>query len=267
MTDSSVTLVHPIQQTLTGAKVYPCLPCFLDGPINTSRPSSQYLQAAVRLVMSPVDGQLRIPDIAPAATYLGEELYTKETNWREALPVSIDPRSVTVDNTLGPISSSPQATFPAIVRGFLWMAKNREEAHDLLGFFGRRQGRFKPLWVPSGVDDIFLDAPALSTDVGLLTRPFDYSSLVSLHPARRHVLFLMRDGSRLARRIESVEAVGSQSLLTIDQPLGVPATPANVKRISYLGLYRLGSDDISFPWHTDSVVEVESNLVLREPKT
>ena len=265
-TDTSLTLQDPVQQTLLGAKVYPALSCLLDGPISTSRQSSQHLDAAVKMTMNPAEGFLHIPDEAPPFTYLGEELYVKETNWREPLAIEIDPRDKRVDNGLGPIRAEPKTTFPSIVRGFKWLLKDRPAANELLAYLGRRKGRATPVWMPSGVDDMFLALPALSTDVSLYMRPIDYTALVGLHPARRHVLFLMRDGSRLARKIESVDYVGAHSMVTIDAALGVPATPQNVKRISYLGFYRLGSDDVRFIWHTDAVAEVEVNLVLKEPK-
>lgn len=265
LTDSSITLELPIQQGLVGTTAYPTLSCFLDGPISTSRQSTQHLDSAVRMVMSPVDGHLRTPVIAPEATYLGEELYTKETNWRDALPISIDPRSLRVDNDLGPISEVQQATFPLITRGFKWLVKDRASGHDLLGFFGRREGRFKPLWIPSGTDDMLLQVPALAGDVTFYVSPTDYGNLVAQHPARRHLLFILRDGQRLARRIESVVTSDNYSLLTIDEPLGTNVTPQSVKRISYLGFYRLGSDDVRFVWHSDTVAEVEVNFVLREP--
>ena len=265
-TDTSLTLQDPVQQTLLGAKVYPALSCLLDGPVSTSRQSAQHMDASIKMTMNPAEGFLHIPDEAAPFTYLGEELYVKETNWREPLKVEIDPRDKRVDNGLGPIRAEPKATFPSIVRGFKWMLRDREAANALLAYLGRRKGRAVPVWTPSGVDDMFLALPALSTDVSLYVRPIDYTSLVGLHPARRHLLFVMRDGSRLARKIESVDYVGEHSMVTIDAPLGVAATPQNVKRISYLGLYRLGSDDIRFVWHTDTVAEVEVNLVLKEPK-
>lgn len=267
LTDSTMTLTDPIQQELGQAMVYPIVPCLLDGPVSTSRQSSMYLDAAVRLAMSPVDGALRTPVIAPAATFMGVELYTKETNWREPLSITVDPRDIVVDNTLGPMSAYPAADFPLITRGFKWLVKNRADGHDLLGFFGRREGRFKPVWIPSGTDDMFLAQPALGTDIALYMRPFEYTSLIAGHPARRYVVFLMRDGSRPVRKIQNVDRAGGFSVLTLDEPLGFPVTPDNVKRISYLGYYRLGGDDVQFVWHTDTVAEVEVNFVLKEPAT
>ena len=267
MDDTSLTLVDPVQQGLTGVKAYPAAPFLLDDNISTARQSSQHLDAAVRLRMNPVTGVLAIPDIAPLVTYLGYELYTKETNWRNALPLTIDGGMNVVDNGLGPIKPNPTRTFPTIVRGFKWLLKDRATANDLLGFFGRREGRFKPLWIPSGVDDMFLDAPVDASANSIYVQPIDYGNMVANHPARRHVVFIMRSGARIARRIESVEQVGTQSLVTLDAPVGVDLTPQNVKRISYLGFYRLGSDDVRFVWHTDTVAEVEVNFVMRKPVT
>ena len=265
--NTSITLADPVQQGLTGVKAYPASPFLLDDNISTARQSSQHLDAAVRLRMNPITGVLAIPDIGPVVTYLGYELYTKETNWRNALPLAIDGGTNVVDNGLGPIKPNPTRTFPSIVRGFKWLLKDRAAANDLLGFFGRREGRFKPLWIPSGVDDMFLDAPVDASANSIYVQPIDYGNMVANHPARRHVVFILRSGARVTRRIESVEQVGAQSLVTLNAPVGVDLTPQNVKRISYLGFYRLGSDDVRFVWHTDTVAEVEVNFVMRKPVT
>lgn len=265
VSDTSITLADPIQQSLGLVKVYPAVSCMLDDQISTSRMSPQHLDAAVKLTMNPIEGLLRIPDEAPPLTYKGEELYLKETNWRDPLPIPIDLRDRRTDNGLGPIYLAPKATFPSITRGFKWLLGNREKANEVLAFFGRRKGRFTPVWMPSGVDDMYLDAPALATDTALYVRPLDYNALVGLHPARKHLVFVMRSGAKIVREIANVEYAGNQSVVTLDAPLGVPATVDNVKRISYLGFYRLGSDDVQFVWHTDTVAEVEVNFVLKEP--
>ena len=51
-------------------------------------------------------------------------------------------------------------------------------------------------------------------------------------------------------------------VLTLDSALGVNLAPADILRISFLGLYRLASDGVTISHDTDSVSTVQANLML-----
>lgn len=248
-----------------GSRVWPMVAAAMDSSLNTSRPSPRYLDAAVRFTASPIDLTPHVPNIPADAVYLGEELYLGETNWRTSMPVSIQPREIRTDNGFGPIRTKPRATFPLITRRFSWMNKTKSTALFLLGFFGRRQGITKPVWIASGTDDFYVSGHVNAADVSVPVLLSEYASLIDNHPARKHVLFIMRDGTRYAREIQSVTNVGAGSVINLVSGLGVAFDPEDVKRVSYLGLYRLGSDEVTFEWLTDEVSEVDVNFVLTEP--
>lgn len=250
----------------TGSRVFPLMTSVLSSSLNTARQVSNHIDASIRFTGSPLDAVPRIPDIPAEMLYLDEELYLKETNWRNGININIDSRDSRTDNGFGPIRIQPKATFPMIARRFQWLIKSKDEATELRGFFGRRKGRLRPVWMPSGVNDFTSIAHINIGDVSLPVEVSDYQGLINNHPARTHVLVIMRDGQRFARRIQSVNPrPEGGSLLTLNASLDIEFDPEDVKRISYLGLYRLGSDDVTFTWHSDEVAEVEVNLVLTEP--
>ena len=248
------------------SRVFPLMTSLMSANVSTTRRVSTHLDAVIRFTGSPLDTVPRV-DVVPAAQlYLGEELYLRETNWRNALSITIEARGSVSDKGRGPIRAQPSATFPLIVRRFMWTLKTRDDASALRAFFGRRLGKVHPVWVPSGVDDLSLVGEVTAGDASVAVEFSEYQSLISNHPARTHVIFIMRDGTHYARRIQSVTSLpDGTSLLTLNESLSTSFLPSDVKRLSYLGLYRLGSDEVEFEWFTDAVCEVETNLVLTEP--
>lgn len=248
-----------------GTRVYPVLPSIPPQSVATGRALPGLLDAAVRFVASPTDAPVNLPTEAAAQTYRGYELYTGETNWRSALGIEITSRRKDVDGETGPYTVRPKAKFPLVVRGFSWLLKNREEAQSLLAFFARRAGRRVPVWMPSGTDDFKLVAPIESGQSALRVRRTEAGRLIGLHEARRDIVILVRGGQRLTRRIVGIEdAEDNTSTVLVDSAFSAPIALTDVKRVSYLGLYRLASDTVTIAWATPSVAEVEVNFVLKK---
>ena len=248
-----------------GSVVYPTLVCAPPDEYATTRQLPTHLDVTSRFVASPVECIARMPVIAPEALYLGRELYTKETNWIAPLSVRIDARRLEVDNTFGPIRIAPKTKFPLITRPFSWLCKNIEQSEDLRGFFARRWGRKNSVWMPSGVEDLTVIENIPFGDNVFQVRKSEYGAFIGGQAARTHVIFIMRNGDRFARKIESMSGFLNESLLQLDTGFPYTISPADIKRVSYLGLYRLGSDQVTFEWVTDTVSRVTVQFMLTEP--
>lgn len=264
----SLTLVGPLINTWpAGTAVFPVLVSIPNEQFSTTRRVPTHIDAVVRMTANPTDVVARLPIAAAPATYRGEELFTLETNWITPLTVQVNARQKMVDNGQGPMRLSPKADFPSITRGMRWLLKNRIAAEELRAFFVRRKGRQVPVWMPSGANDFKLLEDVPTGQTSLLLRRNDYGSLIAGNAARRDVVFVMRSGARYPRRILAVEDDGDNSQMTIDSGLPLDVSPGDIKRISYLGLYRLGADAVSFTWQTAQVAEVQVNFVLIKGET
>ena len=247
------TLVFPMIVAMPGANV------------PTTRQSDEHMDARVRFTVSPADNFVRLPTVAPPATYRGVELYTGETNWISALGVNLEARQQLVDQDTGTFRTISRAAYPLITRGFRWLVKNRDAAERMREFFARRRGRLKPVWIPSGTRDFVLAENATTAATAIYVRPNDYGTFVNMHPARRDLVILLRDGTVIPRRILSYGTdIDSRTSVVLDSAVGYDLTPENVKRISYLGFYRLAADQITLSWRTSEVMVVETNFVLKE---
>lgn len=266
VTATSVTLARPTAKAWpAGTRVYPMMVAAPEADIPTTRRSDTHADGLVRFTVNPADNFIRLPEVPAPKTYRSHELYTGKTNWVAPLDVQSTARRTLHDSDTGLFNLIRKAPFPLIRRGFRWLAGDREAAERLREFFGRRRGRLKPVWIESGTRDFVLAEPATAVALTFHVIHTDYQTFVDLHGARRDVLVTMRDGQQFARRIVSYGLhEDGHGALTLDAALGVDATPQNVKRISFLGLYRLESDSVTFVWRTNEKAVIESNLVLKE---
>lgn len=250
-----------------GSHVYPVLSAIPQEDIATSRAASNHIDSAMRFTVSPTDAILNLPDEEAPQTYRGYEMYTKETNWRAPLGINLTARRKEVDGVLGPLTIRRKADFPLVMRGFSWMLKNRDQARELLAFFARRAGRRVPVWMPSGTDDFKLLEDIPSGQNAIRVERSEAGRLIGVNEARRDVVLVLRSGGRIARRILAVEDDGNESTVTFSEAFDDAISLSDVKRVSYLGLYRLASDTVTFAWATTSIAEVDVNLVLKKDRT
>ncbi len=249
-----------------GTLVIPLMVGALEANVPTTRITDTHVDAIVRFTSNPEDNYPRTEIVAASATYRGDELYLGETNWISPLAVTLETRERRAEGDgAGVFRLTRRAPFPLITRGFRWMAKDEAATESLRQFFARRRGRLKPVWMPSGTRDFALAEPANSAESTIYVRNTDYGGLVGMQAARRDIVILLRDGSYICRRITaySIDHRG-YGAITLDAALGVDISPQTVKKISYLGLYRLGSDSITFSWVTDASAVVETQLTLKE---
>lgn len=247
-----------------GSVVVPVVPGLPQERVAFSRVVPMHLDSAIDFLLSPAEAPLRLPDLPADAVYRGEEMYTRETNWRTPLPVDMGARRIVGDGGLGRVSVRPRASFPATSRGMSWLVRSRAQADVLRGFFRRRDGIRVPVWMPSGADDFVLVEQADLAATALRVRKSQYGSLIGMHPARRDIVLIMRNGDRLPMRILEANDEGAGTTITVDTPMPYIIRPAAVKRISFLGRYRLASDTVVFEWHVPTVAEVATTFILKE---
>ncbi len=247
-----------------GSMVVPLMSAIPQETFDTARALPKHVDTSAKFTAVPAGAVINLPIEPAPETYRGYELYTGETNWRNALSVSSTDRRKVIDGGTGPLRIAPLVDFPLVVRGFSWLLKSRAQARTLLAFFARREGRRYPVWMPSGFGDFVIRESIVGGIPSIKVQAAEYSQLIRNHPARRDIVLILRDGRRLPRRIERVENSGEGSTIVIDSAFDNDIPMHLVKRISYLGLYRLATDEVTFSWATPHVAEVETQFVLKK---
>lgn len=249
-----------------GSKLIPCVPAIPQASLATTRPLPHIAQGSVDMQIDPSTLLLRLDGGAAPLSYRGEELYYRETDWSDSLSVPVDANRRDTDNKIGAMRVTRKGEFPFIGRSYRWVNRDRASSDALRAFFARRQGRFSPFWAPSGTEDFVLSEPIDPVSTAITVRKTQFTSLVWPSTVRRDIIIKMRNGTVYARRITDVADAPNASVLILDQGFGAAIDPADVKRISYLGLYRLAEDSITFNWSTNHVSVVETDFILTEPE-
>lgn len=269
LTASGVTLTTPLEHDWpSGSRVYPMLPGFAATSVSTSWVTDSVMRVSLQFQLEPSEAPSNLTQVAPPLTYNGQELYLGKINWREALPVRFESNSPRQDKGTGKLRTIPTSGFAFIKREHTWLVKNIDEADKLRQFLARRKGVARRVYMPSGTSDFTLTKDALVSESTIDVTDNQYAGLIGSHPARRRVIIVFRDGTYLCRKIMSssvVDGTGTARLL-LDTPHGRDILKKDVKRISFLALYRMASNNFTIRWLTDTVGEARAEMaVVREP--
>lgn len=258
----SLTLTSPLEfDWPLGSQVYPVLVGALNAVIGGNRLTDDRIEVPVRFDAEPSTTTASVSGAA-AATYNGAELYANKPNWASGLSFQWQSDAELLDAGTGKTMLLGRSGFSQLTKGHNWQLKSLSEVSAFRGWLQRRSGRAVPVYMPSGFSDFTLLEDASSDKNGLVCAENEYANVVASHPARRDVLIQLRDGTNLARRISSAEITPEGNLqLVFTQTLGVAVTRANIKRISFLGLYRQAADATTLVWVTNGVVTVDASMV------
>jgi hypothetical protein len=157
-----------------------------------------------------------------------------------------------------------RAGWSGVVKTHNWLLGAKDDETVLRQWFARRYGQAVPVWMPSGLEDLTLTTPVAGSASVFTVRNNGYADYVGAHPARRDIIIERYNGAPITRRITAAERglVPQEMVLTLDSALGDNLAPADILRISFLGLYRLASDGVTISHDTDSVCTVQANLML-----
>lgn len=246
-----------------GTRVYPLQLAMMNDQTQLQYATDRYLTAAVRFTADPVTSDPRLPALPAPETESGVELVRTHTNWRDGMTLSVTADARLHDNSVGPFQVRPRSGLPQLTKQHTWFLKGRPAISAFRAFLGRRQGRAISLWMPTGTDDLLLAADITAGAQALQVRDNGYHQFVSGHPARSRLLLELRDGTWRALTITGTADLGDGiTQLAITPAIPTAITRASVRRLSYLGRYRLNSDDITLTWHTGVVCEAITELAL-----
>lgn len=267
ITPSSITTRGPLGQAwVGGSKVIPCVPGWpKDDRTGVRFATSTVATGDVDFQVDPRFPLNRLDETPTALAYQGEELFFAPHDWSAANSPSYTANRRMTDSGLGPIDQMRKGPLSGLTKSVRWVARSRQRADELRRFFARRAGRWSPVWMPSGREDFVLIAPTDPTSPTLVVAPSTFGSLLWPNAKFRHLVVELRNGARHCRKIEAVADGPGYTNLTLDSLLPGVIAPADVARVSFLGLYRLEDDSVTFNWSTDGVAVVETDFVLTEP--
>lgn len=268
ITNGTITTAEPLAAAWPiGTRVYPIFSAFLSASLSGRRHSDQVSEMPMTFACEPNKVYANTPVGGATPMYRGEELYLGRTNWKSAQGFSYQSDAETLDYNVGKFRVHTPSGYNGMQRAHVWLIKNRAEGAEIRAFLGRREGRARPVYMPNTFTDF-----TLKSSIGAGSSTIDvetnlYETLAAMHPARRDIVLLMRDGTYYARRIvgSATPAVGT-TRFTLDSAIPIAISAPALKRISLLTLCRQAIDSATIHWHTDDKGTLELDfLTLRAP--
>lgn len=183
---------------------------------------------------------------------LNNYVLEQDPNDVEPLDYAYSRKMTILDNNVGVQHTYDVSGF--ITQQYSWYCHGREKLWKLRDLFTMLSGRRVPIWVPTFYSDFELVANDPPGGILIDVKRCGFTETGGpFQPNRRYVLIDQRDGVRQYRTILNSAMNGPDlERLEFETPLYAHLTPENVRRISFLVLCRLDTDEIEFIHHTDT---------------
>ena len=246
-----------------GTSVYPISISQIEGNVPVVRHTDRALEASLRFMSLPPASDPYIPTAVATSTYNGYEILLEQPDWSGGLSGDLEYLKDVIDFNSGAIELAATVDTPTIYRPYRWVFKTRTQVRQFREFLGRRRGQLKPLYIPSWNDDLRLTQTVSAGATSIVCADRMFYLMVGLDPARSHIMIRTRANGDFLRPITAISQAGGEITLGIGaSPLGVSLSPADVKAIHLVSLYRLASDTVNVSWKTTKVATVDAVMKL-----
>ena len=229
------------------ATIYPLRKCIIDG-----NPSISVSESMVKSLLN-----LRVIDnfkyeIAEAPTqYKGDDLYfTPLLLDGEVVDIELMQQQNIVDGQIGQFWQFTNWLNPKIGKNLRVLMHSKQEYMDYKKWFYRRRGMLNAFWLPSYEQNFNV----VSSDSNSITVK-DENYL-----ANRVNIAIKSNDVWTAHAITNAATSGANKVLTLS-----PSPPTTIQRVSYLGLYRLGSDSVQFIFRGNDIIEATVPILELSP--
>jgi len=198
------------------------------------------------------------------------EVLNHEPDWAGGLSKTFSFEAGVTDSQTGAIALYSVSERPARTTVHNWLLRSFQEVQKFREFLYRRRGRANPFWAPSWVSDLRSvprlynagDTELVFYDSGFMAFSLQSNYFEEWHPERNHLQIQLKNGSFFRARITAVEAVDSETTKIIfDRTYLDTFNSSDIVRISWLNLYRLADDAVTFEWLTPGVARVSLPMV------
>lgn len=259
--DTQITIEGTVGTTIpSGSPVFPARVCSISEDNFAFKSfAADHEDAILRFdVLETELSTRRITTYTPATTYLSTEVFTLETakvSFLDSRPFDVQRRIQTMgrDYQYAVDTGSPQ-TFP--VR---FLLTTRSDLSDFYGWLDARQGKQNPLWVSTKEKDLIVTARPAATQLTVSPK-----TGFSLHHGRRHVEFLLTNGTIVRDRVTAITDNGATETWTFAN--GTPLL-VEIAKVSFLKYCTLASDSVQIRYWkggASGAVIAESSLSFRE---
>lgn len=204
-----------------------------------------------------------IPAAEDGELYQGYYILPIRPNWIESMDHQFIRNLDIITNEVGDRIYVDHSDLATIVRSFLFYFKDKSAIYKFMQWYYARRGAQVPFWVPSWKNDMVLAKDIIAGESFIRVKSNNYSSLYVKNAGRDHLYIIFRTGEIYTREILSIEpysADPTQEVFVLDQPFPDNHDAKMIDMISFMGLHRMASDNLTVEWKSDRVVQINSNM-------
>lgn len=258
------TLSFPLLQSWSaGATVLPGTVGFLSPETAKKRITSGVATVAVQFSVEPASEPIETPPVAPVS-FNGREVCVARPNWADGIDATLTWGAELVDFQRGALAYTLPFAFPLQTQRVSFLAVNVAEARGFEQMFDRMKGQRGEFYLATGENDL---PPKLGLSAGTATlriagtETADHYAGSSVYGA---LCVTLRNGTQIYRAISGITIDGPDSVVTLTANWAAAVALSAISRISWMPVWRFGSDAMTLEWITDEVAQFDMSLQMLE---
>lgn len=192
------------------------------------------------------------PAVLPSTSYLTHPVLENSRDFGDTSEVQYERLLGESGNGSGLPFVADTAGVPLRTTPHSWQLFGRAEQSAFRSLLYGLRGRQVPIWVPSWDSDLLPIASIGSSATAITVEWAGYTLFGRQQPNRRDIRIELNDGTLFYRRITGSAVVSGNEVLQISSALGQAVAPGAIRRVSFMTLCTLASDEIQLQHSTDS---------------
>lgn len=247
----------------TGTLVCPALTGLVSGDMAARFKTSAAMEADCAFNVDPGSED---PDEGVAGTLQldGYEVFPFRANWTSDLEGSYQHGTEAIDYGFGVTANFSPIPFATQIRQPNFVGKTAAEITAIRQFFARMHGQQGEFFYSTEQADLTLGA---TTEIGgstLVVPGTDTYDAYHTDTVHKAILVEMLDGTRYARKLNSITSIGGNTVITIEGTAPKAWNTTTVRSISWLLRCRFASDQLSLEFLTESVAQTKLSIQTLE---
>ena len=206
-------------------------------------------------------------------THDGLNLFPVSPQWisDDSLSLTVDKWVTRLDNETGSFFYDVKTTNSYDIMTFDLTLMNKPAINNMIRFFRKVCGRWKPFYVPSWANDIEVWTDIRATDNYILTDFHNLDRLYNRNGRRKKIVIFTKDWKSYIydiftwKRLDFIGKNGNVKHLCeviLNKQVGVSLPKSNILMVSFLNFVRFDSDELVLNYETTN--EAQTTLVMKE---
>jgi len=202
-----------------------------------------------------VDG----PVAGAEGVYLGYQVWGREPDATQDMTIEFERLYAVLDNNKALPTATELSERGFTTEQYSFLLNGAEDYGDYLNMLYALEGRLKPVWVPTFMEDVVLVKDVFESAI----LRAEYAAVDDYLPTyeRGHLRIQMNDGTVQYRQVASVDETPTEAAFNLTSTITLAAR--DVAKISFMTLMRLDTDGVEIKHNTDILGTATSTMTFK----